>query len=102
VEITDLVERLELIEERFGLRFDAIYADYDLERPYPLEINFDVLSDGQELEDSRSVITSVYNEKGQLIATDTTYVIPGSFVGIESFSRLIDCALPARIRIYFS
>ena len=101
MEITHVVERFRPIEERFGLRLEAIYADYDSESPYPLRVNYDVISDGPELKESRDIVVSAYNGKGQLIATETSYVLADEFPGIESFSELIDCAQPSKIRIYF-
>ena len=80
-EITNIVERLELLEDKFGIVISGLYASCD-SRPYNIPpnhvviINFDVNSlAGGELERSLKINASAYNTAGQLLSTEEAFII---------------------------
>ncbi|MDQ1200479.1 hypothetical protein QE449_001097 [Rhodococcus sp. SORGH_AS303] len=100
VEITDRVERLESLEERFKISLEGLYVVYEGGSSPRVRANFDVVSRG-DVPDYLQVHVSAYNEKGQLIGTGHTYVNEEDFVGLKSCSEDIKCpAMPVRVRIY--
>ena len=100
VEITDRVERLDALEERFGVALEGIYVVYQSGSSPKVIANFDVVSRG-DVPDYLQVHVSAYNEKGQLIGTNYTYVNEEGFPGIKSCSEKLDCAsIPVKVRIY--
>lgn len=89
-EITNIVERLELLEDKFGIVISGLYASCD-SRPYNIPpdhvviINFDVNSlAGGELERNLQINASAYNTAGQLLSTDNVFIIKENFIGFES------------------
>lgn len=109
-EITDIVERLELLEEKFGIAISGLYATCEyipyVTPPYhEVIINFDVTSlGGGKLEggsnDGFKLCASAYNSEGQLLKTETTYLVYDGFMGFESKSiRAHLDQVPARIRL---
>lgn len=106
-EITKIIERLELLEEKFGIAISGLYATCRYESygspPYhEIEINFDLtsLSDGK-LERSFNVIASAYNFEGQLLKTDSTRIYADDFLGFSpvSITLHIDQS-PEKIRLF--
>lgn len=106
VEITNIVERLELIEERFGIRFDGILARARkrLENSppdYVLEVLFDVVGLGGDIKDSFHSTVSAYNDNDQLVGTDYRFINNDKFIGVESCRLVLECAgRPKRLRLY--
>ncbi len=105
-EITSLIERLELLEEKFGIVISGMYATCDLDRygsppKHTLSINFDVTSlRGGKLNSTCKVNANAYNAAGQLLATVPSY-IKSDFMGFGSMS--ISAGLdqvPAKIRLF--
>ena len=99
-ELTDRVERIEALEQKFGIRFEALYAVFETnEYNTSLTVNFDVT--GGALEEAVDVVVGAYNERGQLVATGSHFLNNDSFVGLDSASVDVDCETPpTRIRIY--
>lgn len=106
LEITNIVERLELLEENFGIALSALYANYiyrpQNETPHFVTINFDVTStNGGKLERSLHVRASAYNEAGQMLETCPAYIDGEEFVGYGSYSiHLFLDQSPAKIRLF--
>jgi ankyrin repeat protein len=106
-EITKLIERLELLEEKFGIAISGLYATCKYESygspPYhKIEINFDLtsLSDGK-LERSFNVIASAYNSAGQLLKTDSTRIYADDFMGFSPVSITLHLdQSPEKIRLF--
>ncbi len=107
LEITNIVERLELLEEKFGIAISALYAScyyqsYGTPPYHEVKINFDVTSlSGRELERSFNISASAYNAAGQLLDTSSTYINNEEFMGFGPGSILchLDQA-PAKIRLF--
>lgn len=106
VNITSIIERLELIEERLGVRFDGIFGvqvKRGWENPvdYLIEVNFDVVGTEDTLKRSFKPTLSAYNSIGQLLNTATSFIHNVNFLGIQSIKIQLQCAeSPVRIRLY--
>lgn len=106
VDITSIIERLELIEEKIGFRFDAIYGvrikrTWETPEDFLIEVNFDVIGTEATLKKSFSPTLSIYNAAGQLLNTESSFIHNGNFIGIESKKIQLLCReIPVRIRLY--
>ena len=106
VEITDIVERLELIEEKLGVRFEGVCARArkrieNTNPDYIVEINFDVIGSEAELKQSLQPTLTAYNDMNQVIATDDTFINNDKFIGLQSCRIVIEChQKPRRLRLY--
>jgi hypothetical protein len=105
-EITKIIERLELLEEKFGIKISGLYANYEVGDPtFPhiVKINFDIASlSGVKLECSFKVIASFYNSADQLLLTKSTYIDANTFMGFSPISMNffeLDQA-PVKIRLF--
>jgi hypothetical protein len=106
-EITKIIERLELLEEKFGIAISGLYSTCRYEPygtpPYhEVKINFDLtsLSDGK-LERSFNVIASAYNSAGQLLKTDSTRIYADDFMGFSPVSITLHLdQVPEKIRLF--
>lgn len=105
-EITKSIERLELLEEKFGIAISGLYASYEYDAAYAnahrVRINFDLTSlNGGQLERNFKVIASAYNSAGQLLGTDTTYIDADDFMGFSptSITLALD-QMPEKIRLF--
>lgn len=100
-EITKIIERFDLLEEKFGITISGLYATCDHEPDeYRIQINFDVTSlSGGKLGHSLRINASAYNSAGQLLGKGTvsTYDLHG--FSSESISLDIDQE-PVRIRLF--
>lgn len=101
LEITDKVQRIESIEQKFGVTIQSIFAEWRKDKfSEEVVVNFDLLSHG-ELDSTLIVTASIYNEKNQLIATDDEWISEESFVGFQSVSIAVDDVSepPALVRL---
>lgn len=103
-DITNCVERLELLEDQFGIAISGLYASCKFEEygPYhALKINFDVTSlSGSTLKSSLKLNASAYNEAGQLLDTTSSYIHMRDFLGFGSISIEVHLDQePAKIRL---
>lgn len=104
-EITKLIERLELLEEKFGIAISGLYASckYEPYGPYhDIKINFDLTSlSGGKLERSFNVIASAYNSAGQLLQTGSTRIDADDFMGFSPVSITLHLdQVPDKIRLF--
>jgi len=106
VNVTGSIERLELIEDKLGVRFDGIYGvqvKRGWENPvdFLVEVTFDVVGTEDPLKKSFKPTLSAYNAAGQLVNTCTTFIHNANFLGIESCKLQLLCREePARLRLY--
>lgn len=102
IELTNRVERMELLEDRFGIQLQAMYAVFTKDEYYSeVRVNFDVMAPNGGIKKDLEVHVSAYNTNGQLIGTTCTYIDEDDFVGFESCSERIDCnEPPAKIRVF--
>lgn len=102
IDLTNRVERMELLEDRFGIQLQAMYAvfkkdDYHSE----VRVNFDVMAPNGGIKKNLEMHVSIYNANGQLIGTTYSYIDEDDFVGFESCSERIDCdEPPTKIRVF--
>jgi hypothetical protein len=98
-----LVERLVDLEQKHGVNISATgFLEYDEdEREYCVNVFGEVT--GPKLRYDVDIVISLYNPQGEIIGTETTYIMEDSFDGIESFSETI--SVPGgeqvgKIRVY--
>lgn len=106
--ITDLIERFELLEDKFQIRIEGVYgvvSEYSSlsSKEYSVEVNFDVIGSADAFAEDGGLyfIFNAYNTSGQLIATNTRLINSDKFIGIESVKIRLDCLeKPTRFRLY--
>lgn len=109
-EITYLVERFELLEEKFGIAISGLYAtckpefaicdnELDEEPPrYRIEINFDVTSLSEFQLEKIAVNANAYNSADQLLG-EYIAICGHQCFSSESMQFLLD-QKPVKIRLY--
>ncbi|MCW0191169.1 MULTISPECIES: hypothetical protein [Rhodococcus erythropolis group] len=88
VELTDRIERFEVLEDQFGIVLDALHAEhtrYDADSAC-ISIHFDIVSRSNRPRPDFQIGISVYNDKGQLIETGVERVKSKKFLAIKSCS----------------
>jgi hypothetical protein len=106
VDITTSIERLELIEDKLGVRFDGICGiqvkrGWNNPVDFLVEVTFDVVGTEDPLKKSFKPTLSAYNATGQLVDTCTTFILNANFLGIESCKLQLLCREePTRLRLY--
>jgi len=107
-EITKNIERLELLEEKFGIAISGIYASCEAtpwNRPtsdYIVSVNFDMASlNGGALGRSFKICASAYNSTGQLLGKLESYIDKEDFMGFASINitLYLDQA-PEKVRLF--
>ncbi|MDV2476193.1 hypothetical protein F8M49_14090 [Rhodococcus zopfii] len=87
IEITDRIERMEALEDRFGITLESLYAIYRKdEYDGTLDVNYDVLAPGN-IDHDINITVSLYNSNKQLVATTSTSLYADDFLGIQSCSE---------------
>ncbi len=105
-EVTHLIERFELIEDKLGIRLEGIYCLQSKRTwaepiDFHIQANFDVVGTENKLSKSFHITLSAYNASGQLIATSSDFINNDSFLGIKSFIINLTCyEAPTRLRLY--
>ena len=107
-EITKIIERLELLEEKFGIAISGIYASCEetpWNRPtgdYRVIVNFDISSlNGDALARSLHICASAYNSAGQLLSKQESHIDKDDFAGFASIDiTLYLDQMPERIRLF--
>ncbi len=105
-EITHLIERFELIEDKLSVRFEGVYCTqvkrvFENQVDFLVEVNFDVIGTEEKLGNSFSPTFSAYNTSRQLISTATTFIDNDRFLGIESIKMELVCQeAPTKLRLY--
>ncbi len=103
-EITHLVQTVDGLEAKAGVRIEALYAFYDAEfatGPH-IAIRFDAVSDDPLIADRIEFLAPVYNEKGQLIETGRATIFREDFLGHDPVEIMIWSLTdePKQIRLY--
>lgn len=106
-EITNIIERLELLEEKFGIALSGVYATceprtWSTPLEYGVTINCDVSSaSGGGLARNFNVRASAYNAAGQMIGTTSSYISKDNFIGFESISMTLYLDQPPeKVRLF--
>lgn len=111
-ELTHLVERLEILEEDFGVSIEGIYftCRRDDANQYTVFFNFDVIATNRDrineiMAESDAgefqIQASFYNQNRQLIFTDKSYISQDEFPGFcskSSYAKVDE--IPAHIRLF--
>ncbi|WP_423114561.1 hypothetical protein [Bacillus thuringiensis] len=98
-----MVDRLDALEKRNGVELNVnAFLDYD---EYDNQFFVKVIGEifGEMLETDLKLVFSIYNENGEIIGTEHTYVYSESFEGIDSFSQNVYAPKGeniARVRVY--
>jgi hypothetical protein len=102
-DITQLIERLELFEERLGIRLEGLYAEISDDCRW-VTVNGEVHAlEGMKLKQDIRIVGAVYDNFGRVIVTISWQVFKEKFYGFQVF--LLPITLPPRanitkIRIY--
>ena len=105
-EITGIVERLELMEEKFGISIDGLYATCEKQtwnnaESFQLTLNFDVTATTGDIDRGFSIRANAYNTQGQLIGTQTAFIDVRQFMGFESKTIQLDVDhSPTKLRLF--
>lgn len=110
-EITNLIERLDVFEERLSVRLGALSAriEADFNRGYIVRLNGELHSqNGTTLKQLTRVIVDLYDVSGRILGTNQQYsglfdsMDPESFFGFETFSINVEIPIAAvgKLRVY--
>jgi hypothetical protein len=98
------IERLEMMEEKFGVSIDGAYAEFeenDVDSRY-ITITGEIQAvSGSTIDESIDVIFTAYNAEGKVIATGSRYFPADEFFGLSPF-EFCESVIekPTKIRIY--
>ena len=104
---TDQIERIEAFEEKFGVKFEGLYAafgeeDEDGAVHVVVRGEAHARSKNSKIDQNLDVVVAVYDEKGRVIGKSDHFLSDDTFFGFEVFE--IDLyngyRAPARIRLY--
>lgn len=104
-DITHLIERLEALEEREGVRFESVYAlSFRGSDGCPwLRVCGEIHArDGLEIANQLKVSVSAYDAKGRILNTGVSWIAaPEKFYGFEAFIiQLNTIGEIAKVRLY--
>ncbi len=84
------IERLEMLEEKFGISLNGVYAEIygpDDHENWTLKVNGEILAlNGGELENDFSLKMSAFNSVGDCVETNDLNISAELFFGIDIFS----------------
>lgn len=101
-DMTDLIERLEVFEDRVGVNLEGLYAGLDEDIEW-IDLNGEVHPrEGTELNGDIELVATVYDSSGRVVTTSSQHFDSDSFFGFEVFSLALEVKglKPARIRVY--
>ncbi len=100
----DTIERLEIMEEKLGIAVEGAYAifEQDSDGDSYVIVNGEVHTvNGTKLDEDIEIILTVYNNKGKVISTSSTFFASDNFFMIKPFHFYEDVIeMPAKIRLY--
>ncbi len=98
------VERLEMMEEKFGVSLEGVYAEYETvgSDSHYINVRGEIQAvNGTKLEESLDVIITAYNDSGKVIATGSDRFDTDEFFGLSPFDICTEIIeKPVKIRIY--
>lgn len=98
-----LVERLDSLEKKHGIEINVnAFVEFN---EYNNQFVANVIGEifGDELDSDIKIIVSIYNDLGEIIGTDKTYIDSDNFEGIEAFSENVYAPTGeniAKVRVY--
>jgi hypothetical protein len=97
----DRIERLEMIEERLGVRLDGLAADWNPTTGFLEAYAGLYAADGTNLRQEVDIVAVAYDEAGRVLGSTRQMYFSARFAGFATFHSYITCStLPARVRIY--
>lgn len=105
VDLTNNIERLEVFEDRMGVRLEALYCsqERDDDGDYWLSLSGEIhCSEGTQLKSDTSLALAAYDESGRVIKTSATYFMQEEFFGFDVFSffESLNDSRASRIRVF--
>jgi hypothetical protein len=102
-DITQLIERLELFEERLGIRLEGLYAQISDDCRWVTVTGEVHALEGMKLNQNIKIVGAVYDNSGRVLDIVENFVFAAEFYGFKVFRLPIE--LPPRanitkIRIY--
>jgi hypothetical protein len=102
-DITHLIERLELFEERLGIRLEGLYAQISDDCRWVIVTGEVHALEGMKLNQNIKIVGAVYDNSGRVLDIVENFVFAAEFYGFKVFRLTIE--LPPRanitkIRIY--
>jgi hypothetical protein len=103
-DITSKIERLELFEERLGVRLESLSAFLDPgDPPFALNVYGELHPrDGTELRDNVELVVAVYDRGGRIVGTSSASFDAENFFGLETFQVFFYVPVKdiVRVRVY--
>lgn len=88
-DLTSKIDKLDLFEERAGVRLEAMSALIEDEGNFWLEVYGEIHAyDGNKLNNDVQLTLSIYDSRGRMIAMDTEKFFAENFFGFEPFEFL--------------
>jgi hypothetical protein len=104
-EVTQSVERMEMLEERLGIRLQGIMATVRYPTAFAGKHELTVAGEiyspsGSSLEADVSIVVVAQNEKGQVVGTTSQTIRRDKFIGYEVLNMMVYCnGHPSRVKI---
>jgi hypothetical protein len=107
IDITSRIERLEVFEERSGVRLESLSAfvlEFD-SLPIYVTVRGELQArDGTELQQDVELVIAAYDSSGRIVDTRTIYYYKKNFFGLETFDEPMMIPVPvnqlAKVRVY--
>ena len=109
MDCTHLIERLEVFEERMGVRVEALFADWDNEHYKPPSSVLSIKGElhpreGSKIQQNTRLVADIYDALTRLVARDERSFYAEEFFGFETFQLKILINVPnlaiTKIRLY--
>jgi len=103
------LERLEIMEDKFGISIEGLYAEIERWEDLPdvlpnINIYGEVhASNGTNISESIYINATAFNKEGEVIGSAQTYIQQENFFAIEPLNSFIISDIiekPSKIRIY--
>ena len=103
-DVTDRIERVEELEDHFGLRLARMYAEVERDDDglYWLMVNAEIRSDSGALDEDMAVHVDCLDADGRIIESDHHYVMAEDFVLFDTMRVLFNRMAwnPTSLRVY--
>ena len=105
-DITQIIERLELFEEKAGVRLEALSGSLQVAQSLGVN-NLTIYGElhpreGTTLPRNVELVVTVYDSSGRVIGVQSRHFFQERFFGFEAFSMCVFNLIerPARVRVY--
>jgi len=105
-DVSNLIERLELFEERLGVRLESLSATITGYATVYVRVMGELhVHEGMKLKQSTQLVAVIYDDSGRVIANVDNVYFKEKFYGFEVFQLIFNLGDPpppnmAKIRIY--